>query len=76
MIIKVLFSYIIGYLEITIEGYYIERFINVCISKGIFLWNVKIETISNLSQKYPCMGSRCLSQIYPLERKAYEKEKL
>lgn len=43
MILKILIRYILGYVNISIEGYYIERFINVCISKGIFLWNVKIE---------------------------------
>lgn len=35
--------YILGYVNISIQGYYIERFINVCIAKNIFLWNVKIE---------------------------------
>lgn len=43
MILKILLRYILGYVNISAEGYYIERFINVCISKGIFLWNVKIE---------------------------------
>ncbi|MDE5830773.1 MAG: sporulation protein YqfD [Clostridia bacterium] len=32
-----------GYVNISVQGYYIERFINVCISKNIFLWNIKIE---------------------------------
>ena len=41
MIIKILFSYIMGYLEITIEGYYIERFINMCRNKKIAIWHLK-----------------------------------
>lgn len=41
MIIKILFSYIMGYLEITIEGYYIERFINMCRSNKIAIWHLK-----------------------------------
>ncbi|MCI9366279.1 MAG: hypothetical protein HFJ54_07140 [Clostridia bacterium] len=41
MIFRILFKYILGYVNISVEGYYIERFINTCISKGIFLWNVK-----------------------------------
>lgn len=41
MIIKILFSYVIGYLGITIEGYYIERFINMCRSNGITIWHLK-----------------------------------
>lgn len=40
MLIKILFYYLFGYLNITIEGFFIERFINMCASKNIFLWNV------------------------------------
>ena len=43
LIFKILIRYILGYVNISVQGYYIERFINVCISKGIFLWNVRIE---------------------------------
>lgn len=46
MIFKILLRYILGYVNISFEGYYIERFINVCIAKGIFLWNVRIEKAS------------------------------
>lgn len=41
MLIKILFNYIIGYLRISIEGYYIERFINVCRNNKITIWNLK-----------------------------------
>ena len=30
-----------GFVDIVVEGYYIERFINICTSKSIFLWNIK-----------------------------------
>jgi similar to stage IV sporulation protein len=43
LLFKILLSYIEGYVNITVEGYYIERFINMCISKSIFLWNVRRE---------------------------------
>ena len=43
MIFRILLRYILGYVNISVQGYYIERFINVCISKNIFLWNTKIE---------------------------------
>ncbi len=43
MIFRILLKYILGYVNISVEGYYIERFINTCISKGILLWNVKRE---------------------------------
>ncbi len=41
MIIKILFGYVIGYLGVTIEGYYIERFINMCRSNKITIWHLK-----------------------------------
>lgn len=43
MIFKILLSYICGYVNISVEGYFIERFINMCISKRIFLWNTRRE---------------------------------
>ena len=41
MFIKIFFNYLLGYLNITIEGFFVERFINILASKKIFLWNVK-----------------------------------
>lgn len=41
MLIKILFNYIIGYIRISIEGYYIERFINICRNNKITIWNLK-----------------------------------
>ncbi len=41
MIFRILVRYILGYVNISVEGYYIERFINTCINKSILLWNVK-----------------------------------
>ena len=41
MYIKILLNYILGYITIEVEGYFIERFINLCRSKNILLWNSK-----------------------------------
>lgn len=41
MYIKILTSFILGYVNIQIEGFFIERFINTCISKGILLWDMQ-----------------------------------
>ena len=41
MYIKILLNYILGYVNIEIEGYYIERFINLCKSNKILLWGSK-----------------------------------
>ena len=48
MFIKILFNYLLGYLNITIEGFFVERFINILASKKIFLWNVKKKNSSLL----------------------------
>lgn len=41
MYFKILLNCILGYVGIEIEGYFIERFINICNSQKIFLWNMK-----------------------------------
>ena len=41
MFIKIIFNYRIGYIRISIEGYYIERFINICGNEKITIWNLK-----------------------------------
>ena len=43
MRIGVLLSYILGYVNVVIEGYFIERFMNIARSKSILLWNNKRE---------------------------------
>ena len=39
-IIRVLYLYVFGYVNIEVEGFFVERFINICISKRIFLWKL------------------------------------
>ena len=41
MLFKVILNYLIGYVRISIEGYYIERFINICKNNKITIWNLK-----------------------------------
>ncbi len=41
MFLKIWLNYIMGYVNIKVESYFLERFINICISKKIFLWNIK-----------------------------------
>lgn len=41
MFFKIIMYYLLGYATISVEGYFIERFINICISKNILLWNMK-----------------------------------
>ena len=48
MFIKIILSYIMGYLRISVEGYYIERFINICTANNIAIWNLKRNSKMNL----------------------------
>ena len=41
MFIKIILSYISGYIRIYLEGYYIERFINICKNNSLLIWNIK-----------------------------------
>lgn len=41
MLFKIILNYIVGYIKISVEGYYIERFINICRNKSILIWNLK-----------------------------------
>lgn len=49
MIIKKIINYIYGYLRIVVEGYYIERFINICRNKKYNMWNIKKHSDINMS---------------------------
>lgn len=46
MILKMATNFVKGYIRIRVEGYFIERFINICKIKGIYLWNIKRENSS------------------------------
>lgn len=41
MLHQILYNQVHGYVNIQVEGYFIEKFINICISKKILLWNIK-----------------------------------
>lgn len=43
MLIKIIIKYLIGYVRVEVEGYYIERFINICTNNNILIWNLKRE---------------------------------
>ena len=83
-----LLQYLTGYVNITVEGYYIEKFINICTNKNIMLWNLKRENsivlrasihISDFKLlKRICKDTRCKVKIekkkgFPFVIKKYKK---
>ena len=43
MLFKWLYMYMIGTVNITVEGFFIERFMNICKNENIILWESKFE---------------------------------
>lgn len=63
MFIKIFLNYLFGYLNITIEGFFIERFINTSASKKIFLWNIKKKNSSVLDANISIRDFRKIKEI-------------
>ncbi|MCI9286856.1 MAG: sporulation protein YqfD [Clostridia bacterium] len=63
MFFKILLYYIFGYVNISVEGYFIERFINICISKNILLWNMKRKKSSFLYTNIGMKDFRKMKEI-------------
>lgn len=49
--IKILLSYIFGFVEIEVEGFFLERFINLCKKNNIYIWNIERENTSKIKFK-------------------------
>lgn len=63
MIFRILLRYILGYVNISAEGYYIERFINTCVSKSILLWNVKRKKATYMHANVGIQDFKRLKQV-------------
>ena len=58
-----LLEYVTGYVDIVIEGYYIEQFINICNTRQINLWNIKKENSIKVFASIQISDFRKLKQI-------------
>lgn len=73
MYIKILISYILGYVNIVVEGFFIEKFINTCISKRIFFWNTKRSKSTLFSAN---IGIRNFKEVAQIAKKCKCKIKI
>ena len=73
MFIKIFLNYIFGYLNISIEGYYIERFINICKNNKIMIWNLKRDKEINLTLN---LGIKDFKRICEIAKKTRCKVKI
>ncbi len=58
-----LWNYIRGYVIIFVEGYFLEKFINMCIHRQIFLWDIKKQNNSAMLLKVSIKGFKLLRPI-------------
>ncbi|ABW18791.1 putative stage IV sporulation YqfD [Alkaliphilus oremlandii OhILAs] len=63
MLILKLWNYMRGYVNIRIEGLALERFINLCIAKGIYLWDIQRINHTALEGKVSIKGFKELRGI-------------
>jgi similar to stage IV sporulation protein len=63
MLILKLWNYFRGYVIITIEGYFLEKFINICIHRQIFLWDIKRHGSRKMTLKISINGFKMLRPI-------------
>ena len=73
MYIGILLRLILGYVKVEIEGYYIERFINICRNKKILIWNLKREKGVKL---YFNIGIRDFKKLTEISKKIKCKVKI
>ena len=91
MIFRIIFNYILGFVNITVEGFFTERFINNCISNKMFLWGLKrksstlltvnvnisnFKKIHNIARKTKCKVKINSKKGLPIMFHKYRKRKL
>ncbi len=63
MIANKMSNFVIGYVTIRVEGFFIERFINICISKKILLHDMKREKSTLLYAKVSVNDYKRLREV-------------
>ena len=91
MIFRIIFNYILGFVNITVEGFFVERFINNCINNKIFLWGIKrknstlltanvnikdFKKIRNIAKKTKCKVNINSKKGFPILLHRYRKRRL
>ncbi len=66
MLVLRIWNYIRGYVIILVEGFFPEKFINVCINRGIFLWDINRQNSRSVTLK---VGVRAFKKLRPAARK-------
>lgn len=91
MYIIIFLKYILGYVHVRIEGFFVERVINKAINKKIFLWNIKrdkstiifanlgitnFKEFANIAKENKCRISILEKRGLPFVLNRYRKRKI
>lgn len=63
MLLLSLWNYLRGYVIIIVEGYFIEKFINICTHRQILLWDVVVQKEQLVTMKLSIKGFKLLRPI-------------
>lgn len=58
-----LWNYLRGYVIIVVNGYFVEKFMNVCTHRQIFLWDIRRRSVDTLTMKISIAGFRLLRPV-------------
>lgn len=58
-----LWNYLRGYVIIIVEGYFIEKFLNICTRRQILLWDVRVQKEQLVTMKLSINGFKLLRPI-------------
>jgi similar to stage IV sporulation protein len=63
MFFYILWNFLVGYVIIRVEGLSLEKFINLTVSRGIYLWGIKRQNYTTLTARISIRGFKQLRGI-------------
>ena len=63
IIFKILYLYILGYVDIRVSGFFTERFVNLCFSKSVFLWKLDRLSVGEIGARISVGDFRKIRKI-------------
>jgi len=63
MLLVRIFNYLKGYLLVSVDGYFLERFINMCIRNDVFIWDIHKMSSAKMRVK---ISVRAFRRIRPI----------
>lgn len=61
--LKVLYLYILGFVDISVSGFWTERFVNLCFAKSVFLWKLNRKSSTEIEARISISDFRKIRKI-------------